>query len=87
MIREYNSRTWLFGLPGLGLEMFGYFTSNTLLWLIGTALFLVCCAYYSKSKGRSAAWCVLGFLGLIGLIALYFLKDKAPEAQANAATV
>ena len=40
--------------------------------------------YYSKGKGRSGYWCVLGFLGPMGLLMLLFGPDISPEAKAVA---
>jgi hypothetical protein len=36
-------------------------------------------AYYAKAKGRSAWWCVMGFLSCIGLVILGLLKDLEKE--------
>ena len=44
--------------------------------LLGCILLLVGCAYYAKMKGRSPAWCLVSFLGIIGLVILACLKDK-----------
>ncbi len=50
--------------------------------LLGVILLMVGFAYYAKMKGRSPAWCLVGLLGIIGLLILVFLKDNfvvAPE--------
>lgn len=44
--------------------------------LLGFILLLVGFAYYAKMKGRSRAWCLVAFLGIIGLVILACLKDK-----------
>lgn len=44
--------------------------------VVGTGLLIVGLAYYATAKGQSAAWCVLGFLGIIGLIILAALPDR-----------
>ena len=53
------------------LRVVGWATS-----LLGTALLLVGFAFYSKSKGRNPAWCLLALLSIIGWIILMLLKDK-----------
>ena len=41
--------------------------------------FIYGCCYYSKAKGRHAAWGLLGFFTLLGLIILVCLKDRSNE--------
>jgi len=53
-----------------------HITFARLILLLGSILLLVGFAYYAKMKGRSPAWCLVGFLGLIGLIILACLKDE-----------
>jgi peptidoglycan/LPS O-acetylase OafA/YrhL len=53
------------------LRVFGWATS-----LLGTGLLLVGFAFYSKSKGRNPAWCLLALVPIIGWIILILLKDK-----------
>ena len=36
-------------------------------------------AYCAKAKGRSAKWCLMGLLSLIGLIVLACLEDLEKE--------
>jgi hypothetical protein len=50
---------------------------------LGTVLLLVAMARYAKAKGRNPAWCLLGLIGVIGVIPLHFLKDKSVEAPDN----
>ena len=53
-----------------------HITFARLLTLLGCFLLVVGFAYYAKMKGRSPAWCLVGFLGIIGLVILICLKDK-----------
>jgi hypothetical protein len=54
--------------------------------LIGTALLIGGLAYYAKAKGRSPAWGLMGFLGLIGLIVLGSLADyESPRSATDPA--
>jgi uncharacterized membrane protein YjjB (DUF3815 family) len=50
------------------------------LLLVGTVLAIVGFGYYAKAKGRSMAWGLFGFLGLIGLVVLALLKDKSGDS-------
>jgi hypothetical protein len=40
---------------------------------------IIGCAYYAKSKGHEAIWGLMGLASFIGLVMLYFLKDKTNE--------
>ena len=51
----------------------------TLLLLAGTSLAIIGFGYYAKAKGRSMAWGLAGFLGLIGLLILAVLKDRSGD--------
>lgn len=45
----------------------------------GYSLLIWGCCLYIKEKGYSGAWAVLGLLGIIGIIILFFFKDKKVE--------
>ena len=79
MIKKYNNRAFLFGVPGLVLYACGGFSIVNphfrLAGLLGGILLIIALVYYAKSKGRNPAWGVVGVLGIIGVITLYFLKD------------
>ena len=81
MIKEYNRKSFCFGIPGIILQIGGNFimTGNvaTAISLIGTALLLIGFVFYAKAKGRHPAWCLFAFLSIIGLIVLACLKDKS----------
>ena len=87
MIAKYNRLSFLFGVPGLVLQIAGNVmrqgatptspsTLGVPLLVVGTALLLVGLALYAKAKGRHPAWCLLAFLSIIGLLILACLKDK-----------
>jgi hypothetical protein len=86
MIKEYNNKSLLFGIPGLILQIVGRLfvePSHPVLGfaitLIGTILLLIGFALYAKAKGRHPAWCLMALLSIIGLIILACLKDKTKE--------
>ena len=79
MIKSHNNTSLAFGIPGLILQVAGQVMGQPIVLLVGTVLLMVGLAFYAKAKGRSPAWCLMGFLSLIGLIVLACLKDLAPE--------
>lgn len=95
MIKRYNDRSLLFGVPGILLQIVGRVLTtqpdvslNTALvasasLLLGTALLLVGFAYYAMAKGRSPVWCLAAFLSCFGLIVLALLKDKSAQFAAD----
>jgi len=93
MIARFNRLSLLWGVPGILIQIGGYIAGNVagassasqsppaitrLVVLLGTVLLIIGLAYYAKAKGRHPAWCLMGFLSIIGLIVLACLKDKAP---------
>ena len=81
MITRYNSKSLVYGVPGIILQIGGRIGSLSLTdrfasglfsfaMLAGTVLLLVGLAYYAKAKGRHPAWCLMAFLSIIGLIVL-----------------
>ena len=91
MIAEYNTKSFVFGIPGLVLQTVGWFIRDAegfttplgfIIAVCGTGLLLVGFMFYAKAKGRHPAWCLVGFLSLIGLLVLACLKDKSvPQAS------
>lgn len=79
MIKSLNNTSLAFGIPGVIIQIAGQFMNQPLILLAGTVLLIVGLAFYAKAKGRSPAWCLMGFLSIIGLIVLACLKDLAPE--------
>lgn len=69
----------MYGVPGLLLQIGGNVAGYPILSLLGSILLLVGLAFYAKGKGRHPAWCLLGFLSIIGIIILACLKDKEAE--------
>jgi hypothetical protein len=69
-----------FGRPGMSIHP-GAISMHD--WIpfgggsVGSVLLLVGLAYFCKAKGRHLAWCVLGFLPMIGLIMLAVLRDRS----------
>ncbi len=91
MIAEYNKKSFIFGIPGVVLQIAGNFMRTpermitplgAILVLGGTVLLLIGLMFYAKAKGRHPAWCLFAFLSIIGLIVLACLKDKSvPQAS------
>lgn len=84
MIPRYNRTSLWWGIPGLLLGWAGMIvlgTAGVLMILLGRILLIVGLAYYAKAKARHAAWCLMGFAGLIGLIVLLLLEDRAREVD------
>jgi hypothetical protein len=86
MIKEWNQKSFYFGIPGIILQIAGRMMMNSeggkpslglLIALAGTGLLLAGFAYYAKAKGRHPAWCLMAFLSIIGLIVLACLKDRS----------
>ena len=86
MIKKYNNMSFLYGVPGLVIQVAGGFMEwgdmmipgmGRLVALVGLVLFIVGLCYYAKAKGREATWGLMGLLSLIGLIVLACLKDRS----------
>lgn len=90
MIKQYNRLSFVFGIPGIIMQIFGRIkmigNEDSTLWpmvmLLGTALLMIGLAYYAKAKRRHWAWCFMGFLSIIGLTVLAYLKDKSEDLSA-----
>jgi len=96
MIARYNRWSFVFGVPGITLQIVGQLmmmqvsqpggpTDSTWFWfgaiVLGTVLLLIGLAYYAKAKGQSWAWCVAAFLSVLGLLLLLLLEDKSPSTR------
>jgi hypothetical protein len=91
MIKRYNNLSFLFFIPGMiaqiaGLVLKGpaeapspYQSLAIVLLLVGTVLAITGFGYYAKAKGRSMAWGLVGFLGIVGLLVLSTLKDRSGD--------
>jgi uncharacterized membrane protein len=86
MIKEYNRKSFYFGIPGIILQIAGQLMRDStggitslglVISLAGTALLITGLVFYAKAKGRHPAWCLMAFLSIIGLIVLACLKDKS----------
>ena len=94
MIQRYNRLSFVFGIPGIVLQMGGVaFETERLPYLrgaaalAGTLLLIVGLALYAQAKGRHPAWGVFGLAGILGLLVLACLKDRTKqptESQAAA---
>ena len=80
MDRKYNNISLIWGIPGIVLQCVGATIEQPELLLLGTVLLIIGYGYYAKAKGRSSAWCLMGFLSVIGLIILGCLKDFERES-------
>jgi hypothetical protein len=78
----------MFFIPGIILQIIGYAMNDNapelnpmavMLLLVGTVLAIIGFGYYARAKGRSMAWGLAGFLGLIGLVVLALLKDRSGD--------
>ena len=50
--------------------------------IVGLCVFIWGCMSYARAKGHHPAWGMFGLMSLIGLLVLYFLKDRHKEASA-----
>jgi hypothetical protein len=83
MIKKYNNISLAWGGPGILVQIFGKAMNDPIFVVLGTVLLMIGLAYYAKAKGRSSAWCLLGFLSIFGLIILGLLKDLHKEGQSR----
>jgi hypothetical protein len=90
VIKRYNNLSFVFGVPGLILQVVGNFKMSSpesrlglLSYLAGTVLLLIGFAYYARAKGRHPAWCLVAFLSFIGLVVLALLPDLLNGAEAG----
>ena len=90
MLKQYNKISLRLGIMGFSLQSLGLVirVENRAienLWLVlpvlfvGTTLFVVGLAYYAVGKGHRGWWGFCGCLGILGMIALLLLEDRAPN--------
>lgn len=72
---KLNQKSLTFGVPGIILQLIGIGEQLPLLTFIGAIPLIVGCAFYSLSRGRHAAWGLLGF-SFYGVLILAFLPKK-----------
>ena len=77
MIAKFNRISLAVGIPGLILQTIGYGNFLSPFYLLGTILLILGLVFYAMSRGRHPAWGLFGFLSCLGVIVLYFLKDRA----------
>jgi len=71
--RREEKTAWIWIIIGLGLQLISNFASRDFGWILrscGTITLLMACALYAQTKGRSRNWGLLGFLSLLGVIAV-----------------
>jgi hypothetical protein len=89
MIARYNNLSLALGVPGFILQVVGLIIQRSagkeelglIIVIVGTVLLVSGLAFYAMAKGRSPAWCLMGFLGLIGLIVLACLSEVEPTRK------
>jgi hypothetical protein len=87
MIARYNRLSFVYGVPGIVMQIAGNFMAGfgqgalaslgVFFMLFGTVLLMIGLAYYAKAKGQSWAWCAAAFLSILGLLLLLLLQDKS----------
>ena len=86
MLTEYNKQRNIGIGCGLILQIAGLWVKSptgmdealsAIFIISGYSLFAWGCWLYAKSKGYNGAWGLLGLFNIVGLIGLYFLKDKS----------
>ncbi len=77
MIKRFNNISMAIGIPGIVVQACGAMINSTPLLVAGAALLLVAFYFYTKAKAIHPAFCLLGFLSILGLIILSVLKDKS----------
>ena len=80
MTKKYNDISLAWGSPGIVLQAVGALWGDLGLLLCGTIWLIIGLFYFAKGIGRSPAWCLLGFLSIIGFFVLYFLPDLKKDA-------
>ena len=87
MLKEYKTQTIMGVWGGVSFSVFGYFmmtlpqasySSFGRLMMIGGYILLVCGAFmYARGKGYGWGTGLCGFLGPLGLLILYVLRDRS----------
>ena len=74
---------WLFPIPGLFLQMFGLFSADLQLSLVGSALLVAGLGLCIRGKGYSPAWGLWGVVPLVGLIIVLAQPDRRTSPSAR----
>jgi len=77
-IKRLNGISLGLGIPGIVLQIAGNAiggNGGSGVLVLGTVLLLVGLSFYARMKGRSGWWGLLGFLSILGLIALAVLPS------------
>lgn len=92
MIIKYKSKAFVWGIPGVVLQMLGALgvfaeTKATpdiepkfaaiFFIIMGTAFLMAGLACYCRAKGRHYAWALTGLASFFGFFILGLLRDKA----------
>ena len=92
-LSRLNRMSFVFGVPGLALQFYGYSQSpmgpgRSVMdgpgapWIVmGTILLIIGLCIYARMKGRNAAWGLVGILSIIGLIILGLLGKQCRKCQ------
>lgn len=99
-LRALNGLSFLFGIPGLALQVWAVTLGPTpgqapqdrldaavlrlLVSIVGAVLLITGLVFNAKWKGRHGAWGLLGCLSCVGLLILYFLPKKCHHCGAGA---
>jgi len=93
MIAKYNRWSFVFGVPGVFLQITGYFMAGlgqgataslgAVFMVFGVFALMIGLAYYAKAKGQSWAWCAAAFLSILGLLLLLILEDKTKSTSGD----
>lgn len=72
-LKKLSSLIFLACVPGILLQGLGQDLRPRWLWLVGWLLFALGVAFYARSRGRHAAWGLLGSLSCFGMLILAIL--------------
>ncbi len=78
-IKSLNARSFLFGLPGIALQVYGngHPPVEALLFVGGgLVLFVIGLYHYAKMRGMHPAFCLVGLISCVGMLVLFFLPKK-----------
>lgn len=82
MIKRYNRLSFVFGIPGIALQILGmamrfngHDLQGRMVAFAGIVLLIIGLALYAKALGRNPAWGILGVLSIFGLLILASLSD------------
>jgi len=91
MIKRHHHIGFALNIPGMILQFAGTYMlrdegleeaqalTALVMVVVGTLLSVMGLAFYAKAKGHSAAYGLLGVMGIFGLIVLGSLKDESGD--------